>query len=78
MGRSIKYTNEEDRKNALTQSKTKYMLNKTWICEVCNDHDYKLAGKWSHMHTRKHIFNTIKKAVENADNINLLTDNQNT
>ena len=77
MGRPIKYTSKEDRKNALTQSKTKYMLNKEWRCDVCNDHDYKLAGKWSHMHTRKHIFNTIKKALEDDLHIELIIDDQN-
>ena len=74
MGRPIKYFNEEDRKNALTQSKTKYMLNKTWICEVCDGRDYKLAGKHSHMRTRKHIYNTIIKALEDDNDINLIRD----
>ena len=74
MGRPIKYTNEEDRNNALTQSKTKYMLNKEWRCQACDDHNYTMAGKWSHMNTKKHIFNTIKKALDDADDINLITD----
>ena len=73
MGRPIKYSDEE-RKNALTQSKTKYMLNKEWLCNACGNHNYTLAGKWSHMHTKKHIFNTIKKAIDDTDNINLITD----
>ena len=77
MGRPIKYTSQEDRKNALTKSKTKYMLNKTWICDVCNNHDYKLAGKWSHMRTRKHIFNTTKKDLEDDLDIELIIDDQN-
>ena len=63
MGRPIKYSDEE-RKNALTQSKTKYMLNKEWRCKACDDDNYTMAGKWSHMHTKKHILNTIKKAID--------------
>ena len=76
MGRPTKYSDEE-RKNALTQSKTKYMLNKEWRCDACNNHDYKLAGKWSHMRTRKHIFNTNKKALEDDLDIELIIDDQN-
>ena len=76
MGRPIKYSDEE-RKNALTQSKTKYMLNKEWRCKACDDHNYTMAGKWSHMHTRKHIFNTIKKALEDDLHIELIIDDQN-
>ena len=74
MGRKQKYDTEEDRKNAIRESKTKYMLNKEWTCEVCGNHDYSLAGKWSHIKTRKHIFNSIKKALEDDDDINLITD----
>ena len=73
MGRKPKYNTEEDRKNANKESKTRYMLNKSWICEAC-DHDYKLAGKWSHMRTKKHIYNTIIKALEDDDDIHLITD----
>ena len=74
MGRKQKYDTEEDRKNAIRESRTKYMLNKTWVCEVCGGHDYSLAGKHSHIRTRKHIFNSIKKALEDDDDINLITD----
>ena len=74
MGRPIKYFTEEDRKVAYRESKTRYMLNKTWVCEVCNGHDYSLAGKWSHIRTRKHIYNTIKKALEDDDDIELITN----
>ena len=77
MGRPIKYTNQEDRKNALTKSKTKYMLNKEWRCKVCDDYNYTMAGKWSHMHTKKHIFNTIKKDLEDDLDIELIIDDQN-
>ena len=50
------------------------MLNKEWICEACGGHNYSLAGKHSHMRTRKHIFNSIKKALEDDDDIGLITD----
>ena len=74
MGRPIKYLSEEDRKNALKQSKTKYMLNKEWRCEACDDHNYTLAGKWSHLKSKKHIFNCIIKALKDDDDIVLITD----
>ena len=66
MGRPIKYSDEE-RKNAVTKSKTKYMLNKNWRCKACDDHNYTLAGKWSHLHTKKHIKNykTMTNKVDN-------------
>ena len=74
MGRKPKYNTEEDRKNANKESKTRYMLNKSWICEACDGHDYSLAGKHSHMRTKKHIYNTIIKALEDDDDIELITD----
>ena len=64
MGRPIKYSNEEERNKANTQSKTKYMLNKEWRCLSCNNRDYSLAGKWSHLNTKKHLRNVDK---QNAD-----------
>ena len=74
MGRKQKYNTEEDRKDAIKESKTRYMLNKEWICEACGGHNYSLAGKHSHMRTKKHIFNSIKKALEDDDDIELITD----
>ena len=74
MGRKPKYDNEDDRRNANRESKTRYMLNKSWICEACGGHDYKLAGKHCHLRSRKHIFNTIIKALEDDDDIELITD----
>ena len=71
MGRPIKYLNENDRKEAIKQSKTRYMLSKSWICPVCN-HDYKLAGKHSHMSTKKHITNSILKGLENDDKFDVI------
>jgi len=57
-GRPKKYSTEEERKNALRQQKTKYMLNKEWYCDVCNTgRNYTLAGKWCHMKSKKHIKN---------------------
>ena len=74
MGRKQKYDTEEDRRNAIRESKTKYMLNKTWICEACGGYDYSLASKFSHLKTRKHIYNTIIKALEDDNDIELITD----
>ena len=48
----IKHFTEEDRTKAITHSKSKYMLNKTWVCNACGYHDYKLAGKTAHCKTR--------------------------
>ena len=53
-GRPIKYFTEEERKDAIRQSKTRYMLNKEWICIVCDCHNYTLSGKYKHLHTKKH------------------------
>ena len=73
LGRPIKYFSEKDRKAALTASKTKYMLNTPWYCDACF-RTYSLAGKWCHMKSKKHIFNTIIKALEDDDDINLITE----
>ena len=56
--RPYKHFSEEDRKHAITQSKTKYMVNKEWMCPVCGNRDYSLAGKWTHIKTKKHVRNT--------------------
>ena len=53
-GRPIKYFTEEERKDAIRQSKTRYMLNKEWICIVCDCHNYTLSGKYKHLRTKKH------------------------
>ena len=63
-GRPIVYKTDEERKEANRRSKTKYMLNKEWYCDICNNGiNYKLAGKWSHLKTKKHSDNkeTLKK-----------------
>ena len=57
MGRPRKYFTKEERNEANRQTKTKYMLNKEWICSVCGNRDYSLAGKWSHLKTKKHMKN---------------------
>ena len=41
-------------KNAIRESERKYMVNKEWICIVCNNHNYTLSGKCKHLHTKKH------------------------
>ena len=73
-GRKLKYDNDEDRKQAIRELKTHYMLNKSWICEACGGHDYSLAGKHIHMKTKKHIFNSIKKALDDDNDIKLMTN----
>ena len=48
------------KKNAITKSKSKYMLNKEWFCDICKNYkNYSLAGKHSHIKTK-----TIKIANE--------------
>ena len=59
-GRPKKYLTEEERKRAITQIKTKYMTNKEWRCPICDNHDYTLAGKWTHLHSNKHKNNEAK------------------
>ena len=57
-GRPVIYTDEE-RKKATTKSKTKYMLNKEWYCQTCNNNkNYTLAGKWKHIKSIKHQLNS--------------------
>ena len=53
--RKPKYSTNEERKHAITKSKTKYMVNKKWCCNVCNGHNYILAGKHCHLKSMKHI-----------------------
>lgn len=53
----IKHFTEEDRKKAITQSKTKYTLNKEWICHECGNRNYTLSGKWNRIKTKKHMRN---------------------
>ena len=40
----IKYFTEEERKEAIKQSKSEYMLNKDWYCIVCPNHNKKPYG----------------------------------
>ena len=54
VGRPRKYFTEVERKHANQQSKNKYILNKEWRCPVCDNHDYKMAGKWKHLNSLKH------------------------
>ena len=71
MGRHKKYLNDKDRMEAIKESKTRYMLGKSWVCPECN-HNYTLAGKWSHLKTKKHITNSILKAIENDDKFDVI------
>ena len=60
-GRPKVYLTEEDRKEAVKKSKTKYMLNKQWFCNICkNGINYSLAGKWSHLNKKIHKKNAEK------------------
>ena len=60
-GRPKIYFTEEDRKEAFKKSKTKYMLNKEWYCNVCkNGINYTLAGKWCHLNKKIHKKNAEK------------------
>ena len=57
MGRPIKYFTEEERRKAYKEVRTRCMLNKEWRCHVCNNYNYTLAGKWTHLKTKKHLKN---------------------
>ena len=66
MGRPIKYFSEEERRQANRRSNTKYMVNKQWLCPDCGNRDYSLAGKWTHLQSKKHIRNEAKNKAENG------------
>ena len=51
----IKYFTQEERQDAIRRSKVRYMVNKEWICIVCDNHNYTLSGKRKHLHTKKHM-----------------------
>ena len=54
-GSGIPEVGEEERKNR----KTTKRLSKEWYCDVCkNGRNYTLAGKSSHLKTKKHIKKT--------------------
>jgi len=57
MGRPRKYFTEEERKQAIRPTKSKCMLNKEWRYPVCHNHNYTLAGKWTHLKTKKQMEN---------------------
>ena len=65
-GRPAIYQTEEERKQAITRSKNKYMLNKEWLCPLCDNHNYTLAGKSTHLKTKKHKKNYIKYHEDNS------------
>ena len=64
-GRPPKYNSEMERKNAIRESKRKYMVYKEWICIVCDNHNYTLSGKCKHLRTKKHIKNKAAYDVMN-------------
>ena len=65
-GRPLKYSTEEERKEAIKQQKSKYMLNKEWYCDICKTgRKYTLAGK--HCHLQKEIHQKNINARRNND-----------
>ena len=38
----------------MRRSKMLYMVNKEWICIVCDNHNYTLSGKCKHLSAKKH------------------------
>ena len=64
----IKHFSEEERKQAITQSKTKYMVNKEWQCPTCGNRNYTLAGKWNLKNLNLNL--KTKKHMKNAQAIN--------
>ena len=57
------YKTEEERKDVIRRSKTRYMLSKICYCEVC-DREYCLAGKTQHLKTVKHKKNFLNRPLE--------------
>ena len=56
------YKTEEERKDAIRRSKTRYMFSKIWYYEVC-DLEYCLAGKTQHLKTIKHNKNFLNQTI---------------
>ena len=56
---NTKYYTEKDKKDAINKSKNEYMLSKSWFCEIYkNNMDYTLAGKCTHLKSKKHKKNS--------------------
>ena len=72
--RKSKYATGEERKAAIRNSKTKYMLNKEWYCSIWPIHNYSLAVKWKHLQKQKHK-NDEQKAIDIARKISEVRDN---
>ena len=54
-GRPKRYQTEEERREAIKNTKTKYMLNKEWYCDICKTgRNYTRAGKHCHLNKKKH------------------------
>ena len=57
-GRPPVYKTNEEKREAIKESKTRYMVGKEWYCDICNTgRNYKLAGKHTHLNTNKHSLN---------------------
>ena len=65
-----KYFTDEERKNAIREQKRKYIINKPWICEYCDNHNYTLSGIHCHLKTIKHKNNV--QDYENKKNRNIV------
>ena len=61
----VEYDNEEDRRNALLESKRKY-ANKKWKCEICNVTILR-GDKSRHLKSQKHIRNECPTCSESED-----------
>ena len=40
------------------------MVNKEWFCDVCDGHNYTLAGQTGHLRTNKHKDNVKKNIMK--------------
>ena len=74
-GRPIKFSSDEDRLKSIKDSKTKYMLNKSWKCDICQ-YEANLASKHMHLKTKKHITNTILQTINEDERFQLINDNE--
>ena len=59
------YTNEEDRRAGLLESKRKYG-NKKWTCEICNTTVLR-GNKTQHLNSQKHMRKECPTCSESED-----------
>ena len=63
----IKYFTQEERQDAIRRSKTRYIVNKEWICIVCENHNYTLSGKCKHLRIKTHK-DTVNRIIKGEIN----------